>query len=444
MRWFFATVFACLAAASLWLLVQSKGPDGEGRIVLHWSTDDNPARRDQIALFNRLHPGIEVRVEPSVGPEKALLQSVSGVGADLIDSYSIGHLQNFVSAGIAWDATEALAKRGVTKELTWPLAWSSFEIGDRLYGFPANVFAPGLWYHRDLFRKAGLEPPPESWTWDEFAARMKQVRAKLGDHDGVYPAVGEPTTIPTALMQSNGGRLFSEDGARCVLASRENAEALQFWQDLMYRDRILPTPVAEAAMSSQGGWATACIAAFAERRGFVGMSGGRWWLGHLRLYRDLDLGVRPFPYRKERRMIGGARVTLINRKSAHREAALEFLVFLASEPYSKLVDAQADGFGPLRKGRVPAAGDENDRAWRRILDDAVAPSVTPRVNYATADAALRRQLEWVRNRQKSPDRALADAQAEIDREMQLNLKAHADFVSRPKGWKFLQQDRPAK
>src|SRR6185295_13811826 len=133
------------------------------------------------------------------------------------------------------------------------------------------------------------------------------------------------------LMWSNGGRIFNESGTHCVLNSAENIEALQFWHDLMYKYEVIPSPVAEATMSTSGGWGSGVITMFGDKRCAMA-TGGRWWLNTLRSYKDLHLGVSEMPYHRQNNMLGGARATIINKHSPRREQALDFITFLAGEP----------------------------------------------------------------------------------------------------------------
>src|SRR2546430_13577689 len=80
-----------------------------GKMPLLWVSDDNPARRDHIKQFNRLHPEFDLRLDPdNAGPEKTIVQSTRRVRPDLIDCYGPFQLASFARACIAWDVTEHL------------------------------------------------------------------------------------------------------------------------------------------------------------------------------------------------------------------------------------------------------------------------------------------------------------------------------------------------
>ena len=79
-------------ALNRWLLeVYPEDPSEGGRYtVIRWASDPNPARTEQIALFNRLYEDKKVRVvlDPSADVLKILTQAAAGSGPDVFDIYS--------------------------------------------------------------------------------------------------------------------------------------------------------------------------------------------------------------------------------------------------------------------------------------------------------------------------------------------------------------------
>src|SRR5688572_12887518 len=131
-RHVFTGIAIALGLLSLVAWRLSPREESGGKIVLTWVSDDNPARRDQVALFNEMYPQYEVRLDAgNVGVEKVLVQASSGVGPDLFDSGGSAQAATYVRAGVAWDVTDELARRGIRPELTWPVATGSFVANGR-------------------------------------------------------------------------------------------------------------------------------------------------------------------------------------------------------------------------------------------------------------------------------------------------------------------------
>jgi multiple sugar transport system substrate-binding protein len=246
MRAFFAGAFGVLLLLSLvaWR-IEPRPPAGKTPLV--WVSDDNPARRGQIALFNRLHPQYDLRLDPAAGMEKVILQCLAGVGPDLFDAYGPSQLDAFVGSGVAWDVTDEMKKRGIDMQKeVWPAILPTGIREGHVYGFPADVAVDAIWFNKDLFDAAGEPYPKGPWTWDEFIQVAQ--RLTLRDSRGRIKQFGFLCDwwYWTQFVMQWGGRIYSPDGARCVADSPEAIAAVQFMHDLMYKHRVTPTPVDEA------------------------------------------------------------------------------------------------------------------------------------------------------------------------------------------------------
>ena len=189
--------------------------------------------------------------------EKVIVQSLAGVGPDLFDCYSPFQLTAYVRAGVAWDITDELAKMNLdVRKLAWPAVWPDCIYEGRVYGFPANAAVDGIWYNKTFFDQAGVPYPSGPWTWDQLLV----IAQKLVRHDasGKITRYGMlldwTATWPQFILQW-GGHLYSPDGTRCTIDSPEAIAGIQFMQDMIYKYKIAPGPIEEAAMSAGGGGA---------------------------------------------------------------------------------------------------------------------------------------------------------------------------------------------
>src|SRR5690349_9102935 len=113
MKLFFSVTFAVLVLFSVVAWQMTPKPLQEGKTLLVWSSDDNPARREQIDLFNKENPQYHLVLDPNnTGMEKVVVQSIAGVGPDVFDAGQ-GNIDLLIDSGIAWDVTDELKKRGV-------------------------------------------------------------------------------------------------------------------------------------------------------------------------------------------------------------------------------------------------------------------------------------------------------------------------------------------
>jgi multiple sugar transport system substrate-binding protein len=403
----------------------------EGKIPLVWVSDDNPARREQIRLFNRLYPQYDLRLDPTnTGMEKVIVQSLAGVGPDLFDCYDGFQLSAYVKSGIAWDVTEPLQEAGIDvhKDL-WPAVHPNILHEGRVYGFPTNAAVNAVWFNKDIFDKYHLSYPKGPWTWEEFIplAQRLTVRDEKGriEHFGF---LCDWWNWPQFVLQW-GGKLYTDDGTRCIVDSPEAVAGVQFLQDLIYKYHVMPSPVEEAAMATQGGWGTGTITFFGAGKGAMAL-GGRWWLCSLRDYRGLRLGAVECPHGPYRVFRGYGRATLINSKSPRRWQALDFLKYEASKPYNDLINHQADALAPVIRFcftpeylHDPAFPQEDFNAvWRDVMKFGVPDQISPFINGQRASRILNKQLDLVKNNQKTAQAALETAAREINAEIQKTLE----------------------
>ena len=222
--------------------------------------------------------------------------------------------------------------------------------------------------------------------------------------------------------------MFSADGTRCTLDDPQVIASLRLMHDLVYTDKVTPSPVEESGLASSGGWGSGTINLFGAKRGAMAL-GGRWWLANMRGFKGLNLTVVESPYGTARACSSAGRVTLINAHSPRRREALEFLVYLASPDYNALVNAQADGIGAFKQyDQVPSflhnpdhPEEDYNAVWNQVSELAVGSESSPYVNGQLANNILNKQVDLVRVGAKSPEQAMHDAAQAIDAEIKKKL-----------------------
>ena len=440
MKAFLFSAFALLVAFSLAMMATREAEGTPGKVTLTWVTDKSPQRDEQMALFRKENPALDIRLDPgNTDTQKVIVQSQAGVGPDLFDFWGEGNFRAYVKSGIAWDVTDELAKRGIDfKGSVWPLAipWTVSDEG-RVHAVPANVGLDAIWFHKTMFDEAGVAYPKAPWTIDEIVATAKRLTKR--DRNGRVSQFGLLMDFGggyRAYLPSFGGALFDPTGRRCTVASAESIACLEWMHSLIYTHRVSPSPNDEQAMTTGGAWGgTGPQAYFRKPLGAMAM-GGRWWLAQLRndiAERGFRLGAVPPPVAKYNRFGGGGtRATMINAKSPHREEALEFLVYLLKEPYNTLLNDQGDALSGVRGAaftdryvnnpRDP--GEDFHAAFRTTLGYAVPLPNSPYISQSEFDTYLNRQLDLVKLNQKPAGAALRDAAREID-----NLPADAPALT---------------
>ncbi|MBX7257122.1 MAG: extracellular solute-binding protein [Candidatus Hydrogenedentes bacterium] len=409
----FAGMLLLSLVAHVW--VPASDPN---RIKLIWACDDSPTRREQIALFNQMNPEYELTLDPNPGAfEKIMVQCLAGVGPDLYDSYFPWQTSLFARAGIAYDLTDELPKIGVDIDEIWPCAKNTVIFNNRVYGHPGNANAPAIWYNKRLFDEAGIPYPDANWKWDDFIAIAKKLTIR--DERGrpvQYGFLGYWDW--KSVLYQWGASMYTPEGTRCTLDSPESIAAFTFLQDLIFKHRVMPSYSEERYMARSGGWGFEHLNIFAAERGAMAI-GGRWWLQLMRQpeFSKLRLGTAPLPAGPTRRIMGGARATIVNTNGKHLDAALKFIQCLHSKEWNELINKQADALAPVKKycytdeflhdPRYPQ--EDYNQVWRDSLENAVPEENSPYVNGGTVDKILKIQTELIRLDQKSAEAGVRDA-----------------------------------
>jgi len=421
--------FLVLLSGVAWMLRPQLAEEGKTPLV--WVSDDNPARREQIEVFNKLHPQLQLRLDPSnVGMQKVIVQCIGGVGPDLFDCYDGFQLSAYVKSGIAMDVTDELAKAGIdVAKDCWAAAHPNCILDGRTYGFPTNASVNAIWLNKALFDEHKLPYPKGQWTWDEFIplAQRLTVRDPSGRHK-YFGFMMDWWNWRHFLVQW-GGRVYTPDGTRCVLDSAEAIGAIQLMQDLIYKYRVAPSPVDEANMATTGGWGSGTITFFGGGKAAMAL-GGRWWLCTLRKYKALRLGAVECPHGPKRTFRGYGRSTLVNKNSPRRAEALAFLKYLAGSHYNELINHQADALAPvvrycytdlyLHDPKFPA--EDYNAVWRDVMQYGIPDEVSPFITGNVASRFIEKQLDLVKNGQKPAAEAMRLAARQVNEEIQKNLE----------------------
>ncbi len=189
----------------------------------------------------------------------------------------------------------------------------------------------------------------------------------MDDKRGVPKVFGAAGTLTDVVIYSHGAEFLNEHGTRCIMDSEEFVDALVFYHKLFYEYGAEPTPLQKAGVSSQGGWGSGYNNWFGE--GKIGMIWGeRWKLISFRRFiteqkkarqkwLEDNPGADPSGGPQILRMGGcqvprfrdgvrytsvGSRGAAVNAAGPNRDKAIQFLQYLASEKYSRLINEGSD------------------------------------------------------------------------------------------------------
>jgi len=355
----FAILFGIMLFASVATVLTQ--PDAQTEVpVIYWVTDPNPARIEQIALFHEWlvknghttadgKPCVELRLDTATDPNKKIIQGVAGVAGDIIDC----HVNTMVEIGLLHDVTDDAKRLGFDMSHTYAALDTELTVDGRQYGFPCNVNVMGFWVNVDTFAKIGMKPPPRSWDFDTFErignefcekANAGKKRRTVFFANSATSWTGERWVC--VMHRSLGLSVFNETTTACTLDDPRYAEVLARIYKWTYVDNILPNASDEASASSEAGYGGSVLSLF--QHGHYGMiTIGRWCLIRIREFENPpNLSVSHLPYDKFPNALIGARPAGVYRGGRHKDLAVLFLAFLASDDYNLGIVADADALPP--------------------------------------------------------------------------------------------------
>lgn len=153
------------------------------KVVIDWwhiSTKD-PALTDWQKMadaYTKAHPNVEIKItvlENEAFKTKLTTVMQSGEVPDIFQSWGGGGLSEQIDAGLLKDITADLdADGGKWRKSFAPGALAVFSKDGKNYGVPWDMGMVGWWYNKDLFKKAGIDKEPATWT--EFLAAVKKLK----------------------------------------------------------------------------------------------------------------------------------------------------------------------------------------------------------------------------------------------------------------------------
>lgn len=205
-----------------------------------------------------------------------------------------------------------------------------------VYSLPVSTNNLQLFYNRELFEEAGLDPDAPPTDWDE----LRDLAQRCADPDrGIQgmelftePGEGLTWQLQVYLWQA-GGEFLTEDATAAAFNSPEGERALQYWVDLIHEDE-------SAALAPWGafGQGNACM-----------MMDGSWMVGIWSEDPPFDFGTAAMPYPSDGQPatnMGGEQIFIMAEDPAHQEAAYGFIDWVTSHD-AQLEWDQRTGFMPV-------------------------------------------------------------------------------------------------
>jgi multiple sugar transport system substrate-binding protein len=399
MRWMRAGVVAAAAAAVLISgctssgSVASSGSSSSSGTITLWARDSEKGFMSELAaLYNKSHT---TQVQVTIIPAQNFVQKFGTAAASdaAPDVVSLDEVFGpyFASVGALSDITSLYDSLPYKDQfISSHVAQSTWN--GRVYALPFSAEASVLYYNKDLFTRAGLDPNKPPTSYAEIMADAKKIRALGPDYYGFTfgGACGGCNVFEfTPQIWASGGNVLADNGKKVTFDTPQVTAALTFYHQ-MWTAGVIP----EAAKTDTG---TQQVPLFTS--GKVGMTMlGAFAIPSVQAAK-VNFGVAPIPGETSGySSFAGGDIIAIPSGSKHKTAAEDFIKW-ATGPDAQallahngsipirndLIASLWDSQGPLYKvfgqmvliGQVPysvvenAIFNDNDGPWVKMINSAV-------------------------------------------------------------------------
>jgi multiple sugar transport system substrate-binding protein len=361
-----------------------------------------PVIEELVATFEGENPNIDVELVDltwAEGHQKIVVAFATGSTPDVLELGS-DWVAEFSHKGLLQDLTaEAERQRDIF------MMWEPVQYDGRIYGYPWLLGTRVLFYNKDLLYRAGLDTAGAPELWDDWLTQAQSIDALADDVHGFAANAFEHHRLYKKflpLFWSAGGKLFSDDGTRCLIDSDEGIQALEFYVQLCNAGLVESQRELDLAFG-QG------------RIGFT--ISGDWLLNQLRRNPDAPrygLSRVPAPENGESISFAGGEYLVVPRNSPHAQEAQLFISFLL-RPENNLKLCRAIGFIPSNRAAAHNPHFTDD-PFRQVFTDQLESSrptpVHPR--WIEMEELIERAVESAMYKALTPDSALHRAAAQIN------------------------------
>lgn len=248
--------------------------------------------------------------------------------------------------------------------------WEYAKYDGKISTIPYNISTPIMYYNKDLFKAAGLDPDSPPTTWDELLAAAKAI-SKDVDGDGEMDIWGynvkDTKWLFKAFLMQNGNGIIDTKTKTPLFTEKSGVETAAFWNELI-EQKAMPVGLHDIAEDMFAGGQLGIMMASASRISR--------WNGNT----DFEFGAAMLPKGKFQAVpIGGAVQALFPSGSEAEDFATYTFIKWLSAPENLAVLSVNTGYIPPRKAVL------EEESVKKFLDESPMFRVAfEQLEYATS------------------------------------------------------------
>lgn len=331
-----------------------------------WSLDrDTQPAPNLIKAFNAQNNGVQIEyryIQFDDVVSEAMRAYSTGKAPDIIAIDNPNHAM-FASRGVFLDLTDRIARSTVIKaENYFPGPLKSATWKDRYFGVPKATNTIALYYNKDLFKAAGLDPQTPPKTWDELVETARKLTDPSKNVYGITFSAkaneeGTFQFLPWAQMGGASYKSINGEGA---------VRALTIWKQLIDEKLTSPDTLTRSQWDS--------TATFNAGNAAMAIS-GPWEIDRMLTDAKFEWGTALLPVPQEgaqRSSAMGDYNWAIFSSTKHPEEAFKALEFFASRDATMYKDF----------GQLPARSDLPVPPTGNAVKDAALATFLEQMKYA--------------------------------------------------------------
>jgi multiple sugar transport system substrate-binding protein len=378
----------------------------------YWDGDNAKAISSLIDKFNATHPGITVKnVTFPWGDLYSKMQAAAAGTGNALPAVAAGDIAWMAAlhrSGRLVNLSPAVKKAKVNLKDFYPEILKYSVFGKRLESLPVSTNNLALFYNKDLFQKAGLNPNQPPTTWDQLRVDAKKVAALGNGIQGfeIYTQPGEGLTwqLQPYIWQA-GGDFLTNNYTKPGFNNAAGRKALGFLVGLIQSDHV----------TEAGQWG-------AFDKGQAGMRiDGSWMVGVYKTQAPFNFGTAMIPIPTGGRHatnMGGEQIFVFKTGTpAEQKAATQFALWLASTPVQEQWDIKTN-FMPTRASvanskAIKAYTKSEPRFAAFVKQQRYAHARPPIPQYPAVSDAFSKDIEPAFYGKVSVNQALANAARDV-------------------------------
>lgn len=281
---------------------------------------------------------------------------------------------------------------------------------DHRYGIAVNIEASFLFYRKDHFEAAGLDPANPPKTWEELSDYAEKLTVREGNNvtraGFSFPmSLAHITIIPFA--RQNGGLLVDEEKDEAVFNEPQTAEALDYLATYSARNLLIPYINNKDQNPFEVGNASMTIASF-NTFNTIKQSGVDW---------TDQIMFAPMVSKVKQSGFGGCQIMFLSEDGKHKDDSWEFMKYLFTDESVWKMVTEA-GASPVKEALSDRFAQEFPDIGPVYLDALTYAQGMPKVEWAALfEKYLCIAYEEAMYGKKDAQTALDDALQQLNSEL---------------------------